>query len=59
MSTQGELEEAIKKVEEATEGILIEVHMDSEDAPEALKKFGPTVAKFNFGDRGPERDVPE
>jgi len=59
VSTQGELEEAMKKVEEATEGILIEVHMDQEDAPEALKKFGPTVAEFNFGDRGPEQDVPE
>jgi len=59
VSTQGELEEAIKNVEKATEGILIEVHMDPEDAPEALKKFGPTVAKFNFGDRGPEQEVPE
>lgn len=59
VSTQGELEEAIKKVEEATEGIFIEVHMDPEDAPEALKKFGPTVAKFNFGDRGPKQEVPE
>jgi indolepyruvate decarboxylase len=57
--TQGELEEAIKKVDEATEGILIEVRMDQEDAPEALKKFGPTVAEFNFGDRGPEQEVPE
>ncbi|MGB4589430.1 MAG: thiamine pyrophosphate-binding protein [Clostridiaceae bacterium] len=59
VSTQGELEEAIKKVEHATEGILIEVHMDPEDAPDALKKFGPTVAKFNFGERGPEQDVPK
>ncbi len=59
VSTQGELEEALKKVEEATEGILIEVHMDPEDAPEALKKFGPTVAEFNFGDRGPEQEIPE
>lgn len=59
VSTQGELEEAIKKVEEAKEGILIEVHMDPEDAPEALKKFGPTVAKFNFGERGPEQEVPK
>ena len=57
--TQGELEEALKKVDDATEGILIEVHMDQEDAPEALKKFGPTVAEFNFGERGPEQEVPE
>ncbi|KNZ40769.1 alpha-keto acid decarboxylase family protein [Acetobacterium bakii] len=59
VSSQGELEEAMKKAEKATEGILIEVHMDPEDAPEALKKFGPTVAKFNFGERGPEQEVPE
>lgn len=57
--TQGELEESLKKAEKATEGILIEVHMDPEDAPEALKKFGPAVAKFNFGERGPEQEVPE
>ena len=59
VSTQGELEEALKEAEKATEGILIEVHMDPEDAPQALKKFGPTVAKFNFGERGPKQEIPE
>lgn len=56
---QGDLEEALKKAESAKEGVLIEVHMDPEDAPEALKKFGPTVAEFNFGERGPEREDPK
>lgn len=59
VKTQGELEEALKSVDNTTQGILIEVHMNSEDAPEALKKFGPTVAEFNFGDRGPDQDVKE
>jgi len=58
VSSQGELEEALNKAEEAIEGILIEVHMDPKDAPEALKKFGPTVAKFNFGERGPAQEIP-
>lgn len=57
--TQGELDEALKKVEKAAEGILIEVLMDPLDAPAALKKFGPAVAKFNFGERGPEQKGPK
>lgn len=52
--TQGELEKALKEVENATHGTFIEVHFDKEDAPEALKKFGPDVASFNFGERGLE-----
>jgi len=33
--------------------------MDPEDVPEALKKFSPIVAKFNFGERNTEQEVPE
>ena len=57
--TQKDLKEALKKAEDAKEGILIEVHLDPEDAPKALKKFGPTVAEFNFGERGPSQEVPD
>lgn len=59
VSTQGDLAEALKKAEQAQEGILIEVHLKAEDAPEALKKFGPSVAEFNFGPRGPKQEIPE
>ena len=52
--TQGELEKALEEVEKASHGAFIEVHFDKEDAPEALKKFGPAVANFNFGERGLE-----
>lgn len=52
VKTQGELKEALEKVEHISHGALIEVHFHKEDAPEALKKFGPAVADFNFGERG-------
>ncbi|NLD17029.1 MAG: alpha-keto acid decarboxylase family protein [Tissierellia bacterium] len=54
VKTQGELQEAMEKSKEATHGVLIEVHFDKQDAPETLKKFGPAVANFNFGERGME-----
>lgn len=52
--SQGELEKALEEVGKASHGAFIEVHFDKEDAPEALKKFGPAVANFNFGERGLE-----
>lgn len=54
--THGELEIALKEAENISNGILIEVHFHQEDAPEALKKFGPAVADFNYGPRGPENE---
>ncbi len=52
--TQGELQEALERTKNATHGVFIEVHLDKKDAPEPLKKFGPSVANFNFGERGME-----
>lgn len=56
--TQGELMAALKEAESAAGGIFIEVHMDRKDAPERLKEFGPSVAQFNYGPRGPSQDIP-
>lgn len=52
--TQGELKEALDKLDGLTQGAFLEIHFDKEDAPEALKKFGPAVANFNYGERGLE-----
>ncbi len=57
--THGELADALEKAESATHGVLIELHLPATDAPDPLKKFGPAVADFNFGDRGPENPEPE
>ena len=56
VKTQGELEKALEETKSATHGILIEVHFEQEEAPEPLKKFGPAVANFNYGPRGPENE---
>ncbi len=56
--TQGELMEALQAAEDQPEGILIEVHLDRQDAPQALKEFGPAVADFNYGPRGPSQEPP-
>lgn len=53
-STAGELDEALAKLEADNEGGLLEVVLDAFDAPEALRKFGPATAVFDFGQRGPE-----
>ena len=57
--THGDLEDALEKAAGATHGVLIEVHMHREDAPEALKEFGPMTAEFNYGPRGPENEETE
>ncbi|WAW14359.1 alpha-keto acid decarboxylase family protein [Peptostreptococcus equinus] len=57
--TQGELAKALEAAQDISNGILIEVHLHPEDAPEPLKVFGPEVAKFNFGPRGPKNEKPE
>lgn len=57
--TQEELRDALEAVKDVQHGAFIEVHLDPYDAPEALKKFGPGVAEFNYGDRGPDNEEPE
>lgn len=56
--TQGDLQKALAEAEDCEHGILIEVHMDKEDAPLSLHKGGPRVAEFNYGPRGPKNRKP-
>lgn len=59
VSTQGELENALKELDSITEGIIITVHMDSEDSPEVMKEYGKEKEEFNFEERGPENEKPD
>ncbi|MDP9801275.1 indolepyruvate decarboxylase [Arcanobacterium wilhelmae] len=51
--TEGELASALSAVSDG-EGGFIEVIVDPLDAPDALVKFGPASARFDYGRRGPE-----
>lgn len=51
--TEGELEDALEKINATDAGAFLEVHLDAEDAPAGLKAFGPMTADFDFGPRGP------
>jgi len=57
--TEGELKNILMDVRNAENGAFIVLHLEREDAPEALKKFGPAVAEFNYGDRGPQNEEPQ
>lgn len=57
--TEGELNNILMEVKNAQNGAFIVLHLEREDAPEALKKFGPAVAEFNYGDRGPQNEEPQ
>lgn len=52
--TEEELEAALAEAEKGEKASLIELCLDSEDAPEALKKFGAITAKLDYGPRGPQ-----
>lgn len=54
VSTASELGRALDQAEVADRLVFIEVHLDLDDAPEALKVFGPKVAEFDYGPRGPQ-----
>lgn len=51
--TEGELEDALSKIQASDAGAFLEVHLDAMDAPAGLKAFGPMTADFDFGPRGP------
>ena len=55
VGAEGELEEVLTKVEECDCACFIELLLDPEDAPAALKTFGPLVAELDYGPRGPQR----
>ena len=52
--TEGELEDALSKIQASDAGAFLEVHLDAMDAPAGLKAFGPMTADFDFGPRGPQ-----
>lgn len=52
-ATEGELAAALQHIENNPSGAFLEVHLDPEDAPTALKKFGPGTAEFDYGPVGP------
>ncbi len=57
--TEEELNNILMEVRNAQNGAFIVLHLEREDAPEALKKFGPAVAEFNYSDRGPQNEEPQ
>lgn len=48
------LEDALRLADSADGLVLIELHLDPFDAPEALKIMGPAVAAFDYGPAGPQ-----
>jgi hypothetical protein len=51
---QAEVQEgALEEARSGGEFTVIELRMDKPDAPEGLKRMGPQVAAFDFGERGP------
>lgn len=52
-TTEGELEEALAAINDSNEGAFLELHLEPEDAPAGLQKFGPATAEFDYGPRGP------
>jgi indolepyruvate decarboxylase len=53
-STEGELEAALARAAEEREFTVIELRLEKMDAPAGLKRMGPQVARFDFGERGPQ-----
>jgi len=52
--SEAELERALEEAEGGGEFTVIELMMEKLDAPEGLKRMGPQVAAFDFGERGPQ-----
>ena len=54
---EAELDEALAKAEQADCFTLIELQLDSLDAPLGLLRMGPRVADYDYGERGPQERV--
>lgn len=52
--TEDKLEEVLAMVEKCDCACFVELLLDPEDAPEALKTFGPLTAELDYGPRGPQ-----
>lgn len=55
--TEDDLEEALEKADDRNCSCFIEIILDPEDAPDALKIFGPYTADLDYGPRGPQRNT--
>lgn len=55
VKTEDDLEKVLAEVEDSDCACFIELLLDPEDAPEALKAFGPLTAELDYGPRGPQR----
>ena len=56
VKTEDDLEKVLTEVENSNCACFIELRLDPEDAPEALKTFGPLMAELDYGPRGPQQD---
>ena len=52
--TEDDLEKALKEADNSSCACFIEIILDPEDAPDALKIFGPHTAELDYGPRGPQ-----
>jgi indolepyruvate decarboxylase len=55
VKTEEDLEKVLVEIEKKDCACFIELCLDPEDAPEALKTFGPCTADLDYGTRGPQR----
>lgn len=54
VKTEADLDVALNEIELRDQPCFIELNLDPEDAPEALKTFGPVTAELDYGPRGPQ-----
>lgn len=57
VSTEAELESALQQAEKSNLFTLIEIELEPMDAPEGLRRMGPKVADYDYGERGPQERV--
>lgn len=59
VTTEGELDAAIRQAEALDKLSLIEMQLDPFDAPEKLRTFGRATADFDYGPNGPQHHAAE
>lgn len=57
ISTEAELEIALKEINSKDQAVFVELNLDPFDAPSGLKLFGPATAEFDYGPRGPQKNT--
>jgi len=54
VSTEEELDRALEEIESNNRFTLVELVMEKLDAPAGLRRMGPMIAEYDFGERGPQ-----